>query len=116
MSFTRKLRKIFVKVATKAKRIKDFALHKDPIDAIVSEVRNARPEPALENRVVVITGSSGGIGLVLAEAFLQKGARVVINGRRADVLQAAVKQTRRGKPGARSLCRRINTARSAGAP
>lgn len=89
MSFTRKLRKIFVKVATKAKRIKDFALHKDPIDAIVSEVRNARPEPALENRVVVITGSSGGIGLVLAEAFLQKGARVVINGRRADVLQAA---------------------------
>ena len=89
MSFSRKFRKLVIKVVIKAKRVKDFALHRDPIDSIVSEVRKGLPEPALENRVVVITGSTQGIGFVLAEAFLQKGARVVINGRRADVLQAA---------------------------
>lgn len=89
MSASRKLRKLFIKVVAKVQRVRDFIRHTDPIDAIVAEVRTARPEPALENRVVVITGSSGGIGYVLAEAFLQKGARVVINGRRAEVLQAA---------------------------
>ncbi len=89
MSFQRKLRKLAVKGTNKLRRIKEFALHKDPVDAILSEVRTAKPEPQLQDRVVVITGSSSGIGHVLAAAFLQKGARVVINGRRADVLAKA---------------------------
>lgn len=89
MPVSRKVRKLFIKLVMKAKRIKDFALHTDPVDAIMAEVRKAGPEPALQDRVVVITGSSEGIGFVLAEAFLQKGSRVVINGRRAEVLQAA---------------------------
>jgi histidinol-phosphate aminotransferase len=89
MSATRKLRKLGIKLAMKLKRLKDFAVHHDPVDALLDEVRAARPEPALEARVVVITGSSEGVGFTLAQAFLQKGARVVINGRRAAVLNAA---------------------------
>lgn len=90
MALTRKLNRLFVKLATKAIRARDFALHRDPVDAVLAEVRSAGPEPELESRVVVITGSSEGIGLVLAEGFLQRGARVVLNGRRGDALRAAV--------------------------
>lgn len=38
----------------------------------------------LEGKVAVITGSSMGIGLAIAERFLTEGARVVINSRSAD--------------------------------
>jgi NAD(P)-dependent dehydrogenase (short-subunit alcohol dehydrogenase family) len=38
------------------------------------------------NRVVLITGGGTGIGQAAAQRFLAAGAKVVINGRRADVL------------------------------
>jgi short-subunit dehydrogenase len=39
---------------------------------------------------VLITGGSSGIGLALAQAFLVKGAKVAISGRRPDVVANAV--------------------------
>ena len=44
------------------------------------------------NKVVVVTGGTSGIGLATAEAFASEGAAVFITGRRQDVLDAAVKQ------------------------
>lgn len=44
----------------------------------------------LEGKRILITGGSSGIGLALAQSLLQKGARVVISGRRPEVLSAAV--------------------------
>jgi 3-hydroxybutyrate dehydrogenase len=38
----------------------------------------------LLDKVAVITGATAGLGLGIAEAFLREGAKVVINGRRAD--------------------------------
>ncbi len=40
----------------------------------------------LANRTVLITGGTGGIGLGLAESFLQKGSRVIVCGRNRDKL------------------------------
>jgi gluconate 5-dehydrogenase len=48
----------------------------------------------LHGRTALITGSSAGIGLALARALGQAGAHVILNGRRADVLEAAVQQLR----------------------
>ena len=47
------------------------------------------------HKVVAITGGGTGMGRAVAQAFLERGARIVINGRRADVLEAASSQPRR---------------------
>jgi NAD(P)-dependent dehydrogenase (short-subunit alcohol dehydrogenase family) len=44
----------------------------------------------LEGKVAFLTGSSSGIGLGIAEAFAQHGAKVMLNGRNAEKLAAAV--------------------------
>jgi NAD(P)-dependent dehydrogenase (short-subunit alcohol dehydrogenase family) len=44
------------------------------------------------NKVVVITGGTSGIGLASAKAFAAEGASVFITGRRQDALDAALKQ------------------------
>ena len=46
----------------------------------------------LENKVAVITGGNSGIGLFTAKLFQAEGARVVITGRRQDVVDSAVKE------------------------
>jgi NAD(P)-dependent dehydrogenase (short-subunit alcohol dehydrogenase family) len=43
------------------------------------------------DKVIIITGSNRGIGLLLAEKLLQAGARVVINGRNPEKLEQARK-------------------------
>ncbi|TIX51158.1 SDR family NAD(P)-dependent oxidoreductase [Alteraurantiacibacter aquimixticola] len=44
-----------------------------------------------DNKVVVITGGTSGIGLGTAKAFASKGAAVYITGRRQEALDAAVR-------------------------
>ena len=44
----------------------------------------------LENKVAVVTGGNSGIGLATAQLFAQKGAKVVVTGRRKEALDEAV--------------------------
>ena len=48
----------------------------------------------INGKRVLVTGGSSGIGLALAHAFLAKGAKVVITGRRPDALAKAVQELR----------------------
>lgn len=47
-------------------------------------------ELQLQGKSVLVTGSSGGIGLAIAKAFLPEGAEVAFNGRNPDQLQRVV--------------------------
>ncbi|MGU3663460.1 SDR family NAD(P)-dependent oxidoreductase [Methylobacterium sp. A49B] len=45
-----------------------------------------------QNKVVVVTGGTSGIGLAAAKAFSREGASVFITGRRQEALDAAVRE------------------------
>ncbi len=47
----------------------------------------------LKNRIAVITGASRGIGLAIAEGFVEQGATVVLAARKLDALVVAAKTT-----------------------
>ena len=49
-----------------------------------------------EDKVVVVTGGSEGIGLATAKLFAAEGARVYVSGRRADKLEQAVREIGNG--------------------
>lgn len=46
----------------------------------------------LQGKVAVITGGNSGIGLATAQKLIDEGAQVVITGRRADAVEAALQQ------------------------
>lgn len=52
----------------------------------------------IEGKRILITGGSSGIGLALAHTLLTKGAKVVVTGRRPDVLADAVRELQASAP------------------
>jgi gluconate 5-dehydrogenase len=56
---------------------------------MVIDAMNVLDSFQLSGRRALITGSSAGIGLALAEALAQAGAHVILNGRTASKVEAA---------------------------
>ncbi|SDR79186.1 NAD(P)-dependent dehydrogenase, short-chain alcohol dehydrogenase family [Halopseudomonas sabulinigri] len=46
----------------------------------------------LSDKTAIVTGSTGGIGLAIAQGLAASGATVIVNGRKQDSVDAAIKQ------------------------
>ena len=64
----------------------------------------------LHGKRVLVTGGSSGIGLAMVQALLAKGAKVVVTGRRPEVLAAAIKDLESGGGFARGVAADVGTA------
>lgn len=51
-----------------------------------------------ENKVIIITGSTQGIGLTTAEMLARRGAKIVVNSRSSDKVEAACKHLKKISP------------------
>ena len=106
---TRPLVALAAKALAKLRRARSFTAQQAHVGRAVQAARAVQAEAALEHRVVVITGSSKGIGLVLARAFLARGARVVINGRGDTALAAALQALQAGPERLRAVQADVST-------
>jgi 3-oxoacyl-[acyl-carrier protein] reductase len=73
-------------------------------------------ELGLKGKVVVVTGSSKGIGRSIAEAFAREGAQVVINSRNAQELEATAAETRKTGGAMLAIASDMTTAEGARRP
>lgn len=55
----------------------------------------------LDDKLALVTASSGGIGKAIATALAREGARVIVNGRTGTTVEAAIANIRARVPGAR---------------
>ena len=78
------------------------AARSPPVRSIIDQMRRSGMGQldifSLEGRVVLVAGGGGAIGAALAEAMAGAGARVVVTGRTADTLEAAVARSDRPAP------------------
>lgn len=91
MPINRMLVVVLAKMLAKCRRLENLWQQQKNIDQQVRTLRQAGTDPAIDCKVIVITGSSRGIGLTLAQALFQRGARIVINGRDQAVIDEALK-------------------------
>jgi NAD(P)-dependent dehydrogenase (short-subunit alcohol dehydrogenase family) len=68
----------------------------------------------LQNKQAVVSGSSAGIGFAIAESLAREGASVVVNGRSAARVEAAVKKIRDRGPKGQVIASAIDLSTRAG--
>ena len=96
----RQLRRIATRSAIVLRRkLEAFVLAPSPPPAAAAPVLEGSTD--LHGKIVVVTGSSRGIGLEVARAFAKAGAHVVLSGRDATRLASAASEIERTVPGAR---------------
>ncbi|WP_150049838.1 MULTISPECIES: SDR family NAD(P)-dependent oxidoreductase [Methylomonas] len=78
------------KLVGRLRRLQTRLFQTDELEQLLAEIPRALSSNDLSGKVVVITGSSHGVGQVLAAAFAQAGASVVVNGRNASEVRQVV--------------------------
>ncbi len=78
------------RVVKKLRNVFSHLYQQDAVDVIHSAVSDTIARTDLNGQVIIITGSTHGVGLALATAFATAKAKVVINGRTATSVDQAV--------------------------
>lgn len=78
-----------MKIKAKIKNILSYLLHGEP-DVYTANIVTLPTNELLKNRCALITGGTSGIGLSIAEAFLNSGATVFITGRSYERIKKVI--------------------------
>lgn len=69
------------------RKIAKFILASQPQEVVNVNLSQIKNGTLLQDKKIVITGGSSGIGLAMAKKFLSEGAEIVISGRKSDKLK-----------------------------
>lgn len=94
--FTRRVTRLSAKVVARARRLAGQLVKPSEEELLLDRLslQTEQLSEGVAGRVVVVTGSSRGVGLAVSGALARIGAKVVINGRSEEALQKAVKEMR----------------------
>ncbi|HVZ02940.1 MAG TPA: SDR family NAD(P)-dependent oxidoreductase [Dongiaceae bacterium] len=91
-AYVRRLRRLSAKVTQRGRRVLNVLQKPNEVDLLMARLPKVGNATQLSEMVVVITGSSKGIGRVIALAFAAKGARIVVNGRDQSSLDRVLQE------------------------
>lgn len=74
------------------RKIAKFILASQPDAFVQVNVGQIQSGSILKDKKIVITGGGSGLGFAMAKKFISEGAQIVISGRNADKLNAAVEK------------------------
>ncbi|HVO01287.1 MAG TPA: SDR family NAD(P)-dependent oxidoreductase [Candidatus Cybelea sp.] len=108
-AYVRRFRRLGAKVTQRGRRVLDMLQKPSEVDLLMAQLPKVGNAKQLSETVVVITGSSKGIGRVVALAFAAKGARVVVNGRDPAALDHVVQEISAQGGRAVGVCADVST-------
>lgn len=114
-TIVRRLRRLGAKVTQRGRRALDILRKPSETDELMARLPKIEGVAALADLVVVITGSTRGIGRVIACAFAAKGARVVVNGRDQATLDKVVQEISAQGGAVHGVCCDVSTDSGASA-
>lgn len=94
-TFLHRSRRIAARSIGLGRRVLAELRQRSEIEVLMDSLPVVQTAETLKGKVVIITGSTQGIGLAVARAFAAKGARLVINGRREEAVATAVERLKK---------------------
>lgn len=108
-----RVRRVAAKSIILGRRVVSELTQKSPVEKLMGQLPQVETAANLAGKVVVITGSTRGIGFAVAKAFAGRGARIVINGRRSAAVDEAVEQLTKENRSVAGVVADISTAEGA---